>query len=431
LKSFSDLGLAANVLKALAAENYTTPTPIQAEAIPHVLARRDLLGLAQTGTGKTAAFATPLLHLLAEPRRHPSARGVRALVLAPTRELAAQIGDAFRTYGKFSGFSTQVIFGGVPIGRQINAMQRGVDILVATPGRLLDLINQRALHLSKVEFLVIDEADHMMDLGFIVPLRKIKAMLPVERQTLFFSATMPDEIAKLAEEFLRQPVRVAVTPVSSTPERVNQTVTHVSQSGKQGLLQDLLKDPAVTRALVFARTKHGADRIVSKLEAAHIECYAIHGNKRQSARERALAAFRSGKARLLVATDIAARGIDVDEVSHVINFDLPDVAEQYVHRIGRTARNGNGGIAISFCAPDEMGNLRDIERLLKNKVPATNEAPVRERRDSAPHGRPQHHRPKNGAGYNGPREHHDGAKPHRNDNRRRPQHANAKAPVTR
>jgi ATP-dependent RNA helicase RhlE len=394
--------------------------------------------LAQTGTGKTAAFATPLLSLLADPRQHPGTRGVRALVLAPTRELAAQIADAFRAYGKFSGFSTQVVFGGVSIGKQINAMSRGVDILVATPGRLLDLVQQRAINLGKVEYLVLDEADHMMDLGFIVPLRKIKAMLPVERQTLFFSATMPEEIAKLAQEFLRQPVRVEVSPVSSTPDRVNQTVTHVQQAAKQNLLQDLLKDPAITRALVFSRTKHGADRIVSKLEAAHIEAYAIHGNKRQSQREKALAAFKSGRARLLVATDIAARGIDVDEVSHVINFDLPDVAEQYVHRIGRTARNGNGGIAISFCAPDEMGNLRDIERLLKNKIPATNEAPMRERREGAPNGRPQHHRAKpshkhgqgHGAGNNGPREQHDGAKPHRSNNtNRRPQRAKFKAPA--
>jgi ATP-dependent RNA helicase RhlE len=429
VKSFSDLGLSVNVLKALAAENYTTPTPIQADAIPHILARRDLLGLAQTGTGKTAAFATPLLHLLNEPRRHAGARGVRALVLAPTRELAAQIADAFRAYGKFSGFSTQVVFGGVSIGKQINAMQRGVDILVATPGRLLDLVQQRAINLGKVEFLVIDEADHMMDLGFIVPLRKIKALVPVQRQTLFFSATMPDEIAKLADEFLNEPVRIAVTPVSSTPDRVNQTVTYVPQAGKQTLLQTLLKDPAITRALVFARTKHGADKIVAKLEAAHIEAYAIHGNKRQSQREKALAAFKSGRARLLVATDIAARGIDVDDVSHVINFDLPDVAEQYVHRIGRTARNGNGGIAISFCAPDESGNLRDIERLLKSKVPATNEAPARERSASAPHGRPQHHRSKPN---NGPRQSHDGAKPHRAPPRgKRPQRAKFKAPVSR
>jgi ATP-dependent RNA helicase RhlE len=397
LNDFSSLGLSTPILKALAAENYTQPTPIQLEAIPHILGGRDLLGLAQTGTGKTAAFVTPLLHRLAANRRHAGARGCRALILAPTRELAAQICDGVRAYGKYCGLSAQVIFGGVPIGRQINALQRGVDVLVATPGRLLDLVQQRALRLDGVEILVLDEADHMLDLGFIVPLRKIRAMLPRDRQSLLFSATMPDEIAKLAEEFLHEPVRVAVTPVASTPERVNQSLTHVQQSGKQALLHNLLKDPAITRALVFARTKHGADRIVAKLEEQHIEAYAIHGNKRQGQREKALAAFRSGKARLLVATDIAARGIDVDNVSHVINFDLPDVAEQYVHRIGRTARAGNGGIAISFCSPEETGQLRDIERLLKNKVPATNEPLRHERREAAP-GRPHkpHHRKEGG-----------------------------------
>jgi ATP-dependent RNA helicase RhlE len=366
---FQDLGLAAPILKALAAEGYTTPTPIQTKAIPIVLEGRDLVGLAQTGTGKTAAFALPILDRLADPRKHPGARCARALVLAPTRELAGQIADSFRAYGRFLGLSTAVVYGGASMHKQRHALERGVDILVATPGRLLDHISQRNVRLDAVEILVLDEADHMLDMGFIHDLRRIATLVPAKRQSLFFSATMPKPIAELAAQFLTEPMQVAVTPVSSTAERVEQAVVHVDHSRKQDLLHALLGDPAINRALVFARTKHGADRLVRKLQADGFSADAIHGNKSQGQRERALDAFKKGKARLLVATEIAARGIDVDDVSHVINFDLPNVPEQYVHRIGRTARASKGGHAISFCAPDERAYLKDIERLTKQTVP--------------------------------------------------------------
>jgi ATP-dependent RNA helicase RhlE len=366
---FKDLGLSAPILKALDAEGYATPTPIQNQAIPIVLKGRDLIGLAQTGTGKTAAFALPILDRLAANRKHPGEKSCRVLVLAPTRELAAQIGDSFRAYGRFLGLSTAVVFGGASMFKQKQALYRGVDILVATPGRLLDHISQRTLRLDAVEILVLDEADHMLDMGFIHDLRRIAKLVPAKRQTLFFSATMPAPIAELAAQFLTNPERVAVTPVSSTAERVAQAVIHVDHSKKQDLLHALLGDESINRALVFARTKHGADRVVKKLQAAGFSADAIHGNKSQGQRERALDAFKKGKARVLVATEIAARGIDVDEVSHVINFDLPNVPEQYVHRIGRTARAGLAGQAISFCAPDERAYLKDIQRLTKQDVP--------------------------------------------------------------
>ena len=369
MTQFKDLGLSEPILKALNAEGYSTPTPIQAQAIPIVLTGADLIGLAQTGTGKTAAFALPILHRLAANRRHAGARSCRTLVLAPTRELASQIAASFRAYGRFLGLSATVVFGGTSIGKQAKALERGVDVLVATPGRLLDLIGQRACRLDGVEILVLDEADHMLDMGFIHDLRRIAKVLPAKRQTLLFSATMPPPIAELAQQFLTDPQQVAVTPVASTAERVTQRVVHVDAAKKQELLADLLSDPAYTRALVFTRTKHGADRVVKRLAQVNIEAAAIHGNKSQGQRERALDAFKKGHARLLVATEIAARGIDIDDVSHVINFDLPDVPEQYVHRIGRTARAGAGGDAISFCAPDERINLRDIERLIKQSVP--------------------------------------------------------------
>lgn len=369
MTQFSDLGLASPILKALAAEGYETPTPIQIQAIPPVLDGRDLIGLAQTGTGKTAAFALPILHRLAQTRRHAGARCCRVLVLAPTRELAAQIGQSFRAYGRFLGLSAAVVFGGASMHKQRLAMARGVDVLVATPGRLIDHIGQGTIRLDAVEFLVLDEADHMLDLGFIHALKRIASLLPQERQSLFFSATMPTAIADLAAQFLSEPVRVAVTPVSSTAERVQQAVIHVDGAAKQDLLHALLEDPAISRALVFARTKHGADRIVRRLDAAGFSADAIHGNKSQGQRTRALDSFKAGRARILVATEIAARGIDVDGVSHVINFDLPNVPEQYVHRIGRTARAGAGGMAISFCARDERAFLRDIERLTKQQVP--------------------------------------------------------------
>ncbi|WP_048861545.1 DEAD/DEAH box helicase, partial [Acidisphaera rubrifaciens] len=369
MTNFSDFGLAAPLLRALDAEGYTTPTPIQAQAIPPALTGRDILGIAQTGTGKTAAFALPILHRLAAGARAPRPNTCRALILSPTRELAGQIQESFRTYGAGMRLSSTVVFGGVPLGKQERVMARGVDVLVATPGRLLDLIGRRAVNLRETEILVLDEADQMLDLGFIEPLRRIAAMLPAQRQTLFFSATMPDAIARLGDAFLSDPVRVAVAPVATTAERVEQRVIHVAGAAKQGTLETVLRDPAITRTLVFARTKHGADRVVKNLGIAGIAADAIHGNKSQSQRERALLAFKRGHCRVLVATDIAARGIDVDGVSHVINFDLPNVPESYVHRIGRTARAGADGIALSFCAPEERSFLRDIERLTRQRVP--------------------------------------------------------------
>ena len=369
MTQFENLGLAAPILKALAAEGYSNPTPIQQQAIPIVLRERDLIGLAQTGTGKTAAFALPILHRLHNNRKHAGDRSCRTLVLAPTRELAGQIGDSFRTYGRFLGLSTAVVYGGASMHKQKLALSRGVDVLVATPGRLLDHVSQRSVKLDAVEILVLDEADHMLDMGFIHDLKRIAKLLPQKRQTLFFSATMPAPIAELAGQFLTDPERVAVAPPSTTAERVEQAVIHVDNAKKQDLLHALLKDKSISRALVFARTKHGANRIVTKLWDAGFSADAIHGNKSQSQRERALEAFKKGKARLLVATEIAARGIDVDEVTHVINFDLPNVPEQYVHRIGRTARAGQAGQAISFCAPDERAYLKDIQKLTKQDVP--------------------------------------------------------------
>jgi len=366
---FKDLGLCAPILKALDAEGYATPTPIQSQSIPIVLTGRDLIGLAQTGTGKTAAFALPILQRLHQNRKHAGERACRTLVLAPTRELAVQIAESFRAYGKFLGLSTAVVFGGASMFKQKQALYRGVDIVVATPGRLLDHINQRSLRLDAVEILVLDEADHMLDMGFIHDLRKIATLVPKRRQSLFFSATMPAAIAELAAQFLSNPQQIAVAPVSSTAERVEQAVVHVDHAKKQDLLHALLGDRSISRALVFVRTKHGADRVLRKLESAGFAAETIHGNRNQGQRTRALDAFKKGRARVLVATEIAARGIDVDNVSHVINFDLPNVPEQYVHRIGRTARAGAGGSAVSFCAPDERAYLRDIESLTKQGVP--------------------------------------------------------------
>ncbi|MGE0595977.1 MAG: DEAD/DEAH box helicase [Hyphomonadaceae bacterium] len=369
MTKFQDLGLNAPILKALAAEGYDAPTPIQMKAIPIVLEGRDLTGLAQTGTGKTAAFALPILQRLAETRKHAGERGVRALVLAPTRELAGQIGESFRAYGRFLGLSTAIVYGGASMHKQRATLLRGVDILVATPGRLLDHVSQRSVKLGGVEILVLDEADHMLDMGFIHDLRRIASLLPQARQSLFFSATMPKPIADLAAHFLTNPMQVAVTPVSSTAERVEQAVIHIEPAKKQDLLHALLGDESFSRTLVFARTKHGADRVVRKLEDAGFPAAAIHGNKSQGQRERALDAFKKGKARILVATEIAARGIDIDDVTHVINYDLPNVPEQYVHRIGRTARASKSGRAISFCAPDERAYLKDIEKLTGQPVP--------------------------------------------------------------
>jgi ATP-dependent RNA helicase RhlE len=369
LTNFAALGLAAPILETLAAENYSTPTPIQAQAIPHILAGRDLLGLAQTGTGKTAAFALPILHRLAANSRRAPRRGCRVLALAPTRELASQIAESFRVYGRGTKPSIAVVFGGVGAQPQVRAMANGVDVLVATPGRLLDLIDQGNICLKSLEYLVLDEVDRMLDMGFIAPVRRIVRLVPRQRQTLLFSATLPTEIRGLAAELLDQPEEVAVAPQASTVERIEQRVIHVQQRDKPALLASLMADMAITRALVFTRTKRGADRVTRHLEASGVGATAIHGNKSQGQREQALHSFRSGRARVLVATDIAARGIDVDGVSHVINFELPNIPESYVHRIGRTARAGASGIAISFCDSEERPYLRDIETLISRRLP--------------------------------------------------------------
>ncbi|WP_174286338.1 DEAD/DEAH box helicase [Sphingomonas bacterium] len=365
---FSELGLAEPLVRALQAKGYETPTPIQRDSIPILLEGRDLLGIAQTGTGKTAAFVLPSIQRLVGSQKRILPTHCRMLVLAPTRELAGQIADSARDYGKFSKMSVATVFGGTSINKNRQDVSRGVDILVATPGRLIDLVEQGFLNLSTIEILVLDEADQMLDLGFIHALRKIVRMLPRKRQTLFFSATMPVAIRELADQFLHEPATVSVKPAATTAERVDQYVTFVNQAEKQALLTIVLGGEGVDRALVFTRTKHGADRVVKLLAGNGIAANAIHGNKSQPQRERALAAFKSGQVPILVATDIAARGIDVSGVSHVVNFELPNVAEQYVHRIGRTARAGASGIAVSFCADDERPYLRDIEKVTRQKI---------------------------------------------------------------
>ena len=374
---FAALGLIEPILRAVEAENYTTPTPIQQRSIPHLLEGRDLLGCAQTGTGKTAAFALPILQRLAGQRRPAAPRTMRALILTPTRELASQIDDSFRVYGRHLGLRHAVIFGGVGQGAQVQALARGLDILVATPGRLLDLMGQGHAKLHGVEVFVLDEADRMLDMGFIHDVKRIIASVPKQRQTLLFSATMPPDIARLADGILVDPAKVAVTPVASTAERIEQWLLYVDRGNKPALLTTVLKDPAIARALVFTRTKHGANKVVMQLGKAGIAADAIHGNKSQNARERALAAFKNGRMRVLVATDIAARGIDIDGITHVINYDLPNVPETYVHRIGRTARAGAAGVAISFCDREERAYLRDIERLIKKAVPVVESHPYR------------------------------------------------------
>jgi ATP-dependent RNA helicase RhlE len=389
ISSFSQLALSEPLQRALAAEDYRTPTPIQAQAIPHLLAGRDLLGVAQTGTGKTAAFALPILQRLAERRAAPAPKSARALVLTPTRELALQIDDSFRRYGRHLALRQAVIFGGVGQQPQVAAMARGVDILVATPGRLLDLMNQRHVRFDGLGILVLDEADRMLDMGFIRDVKRIIAALPRERQTLLFSATMPGDIAELAESVLRAPVKVEVTPVSSTVERIDQRVLFVEGGEKRALLAAVLRDPEIARALVFARTKHGADRIARDLERGKVRAAAIHGNKSQGARQRALESFRGGEVRVLVATDIAARGIDIDGITHVINFDLPNVPESYVHRIGRTARAGSSGVALSFCSAEERDLLRDIERLTRRRLAVVEDHPFARRDRQAPAPQPQ------------------------------------------
>jgi superfamily II DNA/RNA helicase len=384
LTSFSDFGLADPIARALAEENYVTPTPIQTQTIPLGLAGRDVVGIAQTGTGKTAAFALPILNRILENRIRPQPKHCRALILSPTRELSGQILDSFNAYGRHVRLSSTLAIGGVPMGRQVRALMQGVEVLVATPGRLLDLVQGNALKLGAVEFLVLDEADRMLDMGFINDIRKIVGKLPIKRQTLFFSATMPKAIAELADAMLRDPARVAVTPVASTAERITQRIIQVDPASKASMLAKLLTEETVDRALVFTRTKHGADKVVKSLEKAGIAAHAIHGNKSQNHRERVLTAFRSGEVRTLIATDIAARGIDVDGVSHVVNFDLPNVPETYVHRIGRTARAGREGIAISLVAGgEEMAYLRDIERLIRVALPREDRR-TQAGRDAAP-----------------------------------------------
>lgn len=368
--SFEQLGLAAPLLRAVSSQGYTSPTPIQTQAIPHVLAGSDVLGCAQTGTGKTAAFALPILHRLTQNGSAPQERGrrIRVLVLSPTRELAAQIGDSFRTYGRHTGLRQTVIFGGVSQQHQVRDLQRGVDILIATPGRLVDLMNQGFVDLRSVSVYVLDEADRMLDMGFLPDLRRIQAKLPAQRQTLFFSATMPEEIQHLADSLLREPVRIRIAPVQATTALIAESVCFVPKTGKSQLLAELLTGPDVARAVVFTRTKHGADRLAKQLNRAGIRAEAMHGNKSQNARQRTLAGFKSNQPPVLVATDVAARGIDVDGVSHVFNYDLPHEPEMYVHRIGRTGRAGASGIAVSFCDHEERKLLTAIERLLRRKL---------------------------------------------------------------
>ena len=369
MTQFSDLGLAKPLLKALTDKGYTTPTPIQAQAIPTVMTGRDLLGIAQTGTGKTAAFALPILHRLAEDKKAAPRRGFRCLVLSPTRELATQIAESFRDYGKHMGLTVATIFGGVKYGPQMKALAAGVDVVVATPGRLMDHLGEKSAILSGVEIFVLDEADQMLDLGFVVPIRKIASQLPKERQNLFVSATMPNEIGKLAGELLKNPAQVSVTPQATTVERIEQSLIFIEAQRKRPLLAELLADKAVERSIVFTRTKRGADRVAKYLVASGIEAAAIHGDKTQGQRERALAAFKAGEVKALIATDIAARGIDVNDVSHVFNYELPNVPESYVHRIGRTARKGKDGVAISFCADDERPLLKDIQKATRQTIP--------------------------------------------------------------
>ncbi len=366
--TFNELNLIAPILKALETEGYSQPTPIQEQSIPIVLSRKDLLGCAQTGTGKTAAFAIPILQILHEEHAERTHKNIKTLILTPTRELAIQIGESFAAYGRNLRIRHTVIFGGVTQGSQVQALQRGVDVLIATPGRLLDLMNQGYINLTGISIFVLDEADRMLDMGFIHDVKRVVSKLPLKRQTLFFSATMPPEIQKLANTILVKPEMVAVTPPATTAELVDQSVYFVDKKDKRQLLAHVLRDPAIKTALVFTRTKHGADKVVKDLHKVDVTAEAIHGNKSQNARQRALSNFKEGKIRVLVATDIAARGIDVDLLSHVINYEIPEVPETYVHRIGRTGRAGASGIAMSFCDDEEMQDWRNILKLIGKKI---------------------------------------------------------------
>ncbi len=405
MTSFNDFGLVEPIIRALAEEKYLTPTPIQHQTIPLAMQGRDVIGIAQTGTGKTAAFALPIIHHLTTKRLRPEKKACRVLVLSPTRELSGQIAESFRAYGRhIRPLSVALAIGGVPINKQVRSLAHGVEVLVATPGRLIDLVNQRALRLDQVEVLVLDESDRMLDMGFIHDIKRIVAMLRKERQTLFFSATMPQEITKLANAMLRDPARVAVTPQASTVDRVEQRVILTDKSAKPNLLVEVLETETTDRVLVFTRTKHGADKVVRALQKSGFGAEAIHGNKSQNQRERVLADFRNGKLRILIATDIAARGIDVDGVSHVVNYDLPNIPESYVHRIGRTARAGADGIAISFCDHEEAPFLRDIERMIRMSIPST---------DKRTGERPAHRPAQHNAGNR------NGGRPHRNGRQQR------------
>jgi ATP-dependent RNA helicase RhlE len=393
--SFTSLSLIEPVMKALTAEGYTIPTPIQKQAIPYILEGRDLQGCAQTGTGKTAAFAIPIIQLL-HTQKQPKP-GIKVLVLTPTRELAIQIEESFATYGKYSNIRHTIVYGGVSQLPQTKALKRGVDVLVATPGRLLDLINQGYINLRQLEIFVLDEADRMLDMGFINDIRKVIRLLPAKRQTLFFSATMPNEIQKLASDLLNNPVKVEVTPPTSTVDKIAQSIYHTSKADKSKMLLHLLKEQDIQTALVFTRTKHGADKVVKFLHRAEVRAAAIHGNKSQNARQSALNDFKSGRLTVLVATDIAARGIDIDELSHVFNYDLPNVPETYIHRIGRTGRAGLNGTAIAFCDADERKELRDIEKLILKKIPMIENHPYADNpavitKPVVRSARPRHHR---------------------------------------
>ena len=408
--SFNNLQLIEPLLKALGNEGYTTPTPIQEQAIPVILQQKDLLGCAQTGTGKTAAFALPMLQLMHQEQQQSkeSRRSIKALILTPTRELAIQIEESFAAYGRHLDLRHLVIFGGVSQVNQVNTLRRGVDILVATPGRLLDLMNQNYISLRDIKFFVLDEADRMLDMGFVHDVKKIIAKLPAKRQTLFFSATMPAEIQQLAKVLLSNPVKVEVTPVSSTADTIAQAMYFVDKQNKKSLLLHLLEDGHIKTALVFARTKHGADKVAKELNRAGVNAEAIHGNKSQNARQAALSNFKTRRTRVLVATDIAARGIDIDELTHVVNFDLPNIPETYVHRIGRTGRAGASGIALSFCDAEEKEFLRDIHKLIAKTIPVvtdhpyvmtnTSVAPQRPMQNSSYNRRPASHSSSNSNG---------------------------------
>lgn len=373
--AFKALNIIDPILKALEKENYTTPTPIQAKAIPTILRGSDLLGCAQTGTGKTAAFAIPILQLLSKNRSQGRKRKIRSLIVTPTRELAIQIGESFRAYGRHTNLTSAVIFGGVSQHPQTRALRNGVDIVVATPGRLLDLMNQGFLSLSDIEIFVLDEADRMLDMGFIHDIKKMLAVLPKKKQSLFFSATMPPAIVKLARTILHNPIKVTITPESSTVDTISQYVYFVDKANKNALLVDILNDKQIKTALVFTRTKYGADKVVRILHRNKIKAEAIHGNKSQNTRQRALANFKKQTTRVLVATDIAARGIDVDDLAYVINYEMSNIAETYVHRIGRTGRAGASGIALSFCNAEEKAYLRSVERLIGKKIPVVEDHP--------------------------------------------------------